>query len=219
MHVGLALPQFDFSVPGRTPLPYEDVLQWARAAEEHGLDSVWLADHVFWSIEKYGGPPGTHSALDPIAALAGVARATRRARLGTLVLCAPLRPAAVAAKALATLDVVAGGRLDVGVGAGWYEPEFHAAGIPFERPAVRPRRPPPRRGGRARRRLEHGVDDDRARLPRPLGGVGAGLRASGSRPVHRRAQPVPVRLGRRGRGRPAPSLRAAATAHAVRGPR
>ena len=137
MHVGLALPQFDFSVPGRTPLPYEDVLQWARAAEEHGLDSVWLADHVFWSIEKYGGPPGTHSALDPIAALAGVARATRRVRLGTLVLCAPLRPAAVAAKALATLDVVADGRLDVGVGAGWYEPEFHAAGIPFERPAVR----------------------------------------------------------------------------------
>ncbi|HEX2040179.1 MAG TPA: LLM class flavin-dependent oxidoreductase [Acidimicrobiales bacterium] len=137
MQVGLALPQFDFSVPGRSPLPFDDVLGWARTAERVGLDSVWLADHLFWSIDKYGAPPGTHSALDPIAALAGVARATERVALGTMVLCAPLRPALVAAKALETLDVVAGGRLRVGVGAGWYEPEFHAAGIPFRPPAER----------------------------------------------------------------------------------
>ena len=52
MHVGLALPQFDFSVPGHTPLPFSDVLDCARAAERHGLQSVWLDDHVFWSVEK-----------------------------------------------------------------------------------------------------------------------------------------------------------------------
>jgi alkanesulfonate monooxygenase SsuD/methylene tetrahydromethanopterin reductase-like flavin-dependent oxidoreductase (luciferase family) len=137
MQVDLALPQFDFSVPGRSPLPFDDVLVWARAAERHGLDGVWLADHVFWSVEKYGAAPHISSALDPITALAGVARATQRARLGILVLCTQLRPPAVAAKALASLDVVSGGRLDVGVGAGWYEPEYHAAGIPFERPGVR----------------------------------------------------------------------------------
>jgi alkanesulfonate monooxygenase SsuD/methylene tetrahydromethanopterin reductase-like flavin-dependent oxidoreductase (luciferase family) len=137
MQVDLALPQFDFSVPGRTPLQYEDVLSWARAAERLGLDGVWLADHVFWSVEKYGGPAHRSSSLDPIVALAGVARATSRVRIGILVLCTQLRPPAVVAKALATLDVVSAGRLDVGVGAGWYEPEYQAAGIPFERPGVR----------------------------------------------------------------------------------
>ncbi len=50
MDVGLALPQFDFSVPGRSPLPWEAVVEWAGAAEAHGLASVWLADHIFWSI-------------------------------------------------------------------------------------------------------------------------------------------------------------------------
>ena len=137
MQVDLALPQFDFSVPGRSPLPFEEVLVWAEAAERLGLDGVWLADHVFWSVEKYGGPAHRSSAIDPIVALAGVARATSRVRLGPLVLCTQLRPATVTAKALASLDVVSGGRLDVGVGAGWYEPEYHAAGIPFERPGVR----------------------------------------------------------------------------------
>jgi alkanesulfonate monooxygenase SsuD/methylene tetrahydromethanopterin reductase-like flavin-dependent oxidoreductase (luciferase family) len=137
MQIGLALPQFDFSVPGHTPLPYTDVLDCARAAEAHGFHSVWLADHVFWSVEKYGAPPHTYSSFDSIPALAGVARATERIRVGTLVLCAQLRAPAPAAKALATLDVVTGGRLDVGLGAGWYEPEFHATGIPFERPGVR----------------------------------------------------------------------------------
>ncbi|HVF73442.1 MAG TPA: LLM class flavin-dependent oxidoreductase [Acidimicrobiales bacterium] len=137
MDVGLALPQFDFSVPGRSPLPWDAVVEWATAAEASGLDSVWLADHLFWSIEKYGGPPGRSSALDPIAALAGLARATTTVGLGTLVLCAQLRPPTVAAKALVTVDVLSGGRLSVGLGAGWYEPEFEAAGVPFERPGVR----------------------------------------------------------------------------------
>lgn len=137
MDVGLALPQFDFSVPGRSPLPWDAVVAWATAAEANGLDAVWLADHVFWSIEKYGGPRGTSSAIDPIAALAGLARVTTTVRLGTLVLCAPLRPPTVAAKALATVDILSGGRLSVGLGAGWYEPEFRAAGIAFERPGVR----------------------------------------------------------------------------------
>lgn len=140
MDVGLALPQFDFSVPGRSPLPWASVVEWAGAAERHGLASVWLADHVSWDIRKYGGPPGSTSVLDPLAALAGLARTTTSVRLGTLVLCAPLRAPAVTAKALATLDVVSHGRLTVGVGAGWYEPDFHAAGVPFEGPGARLRR-------------------------------------------------------------------------------
>ena len=137
MEIGLALPQFDFSVPGEHPLRWETLLQWATRAEALGFDSVWLADHLFFSIEKYGGAPGEHDLFDPIVALGAIARATSRVRLGTLVLCAQLRPPKVLAKALATLDVVSDGRLTVGVGAGWYEAEYVAAGIPFERPGVR----------------------------------------------------------------------------------
>ena len=137
MDIGLALPQFDFSVPDEQPLRWATVLLWATRAVTLGFDSVWLADHLFFSIEKYGGPPGDHFVFDPIVALGALARATSRVRLGTLVLCAQLRPPVVLAKALATLDVVSGGRLTVGLGAGWYEREYEAAGIPFERPGVR----------------------------------------------------------------------------------
>ena len=83
-----------------------------------GFDSLWLSDHLFLDVAKYGGPPDRQACLDPIVALAALAGEVTRVRLGTLVLCEALRPAAVLAKSLATLDVVCGGRLDVGIGAG-----------------------------------------------------------------------------------------------------
>ena len=132
MRIGLALPQFDFSVPGERPLRWATVVDLARRAEDLGFESLWLADHLFLDISPWGGPPGRHGAYDPVVALSALARATFRARLGTLVLCVPLRPVTVLAKALATLDVLAGGRLVVGLGAGWYEDEHVAAGVPFE---------------------------------------------------------------------------------------
>ncbi|MEO7836290.1 MAG: LLM class flavin-dependent oxidoreductase [Acidimicrobiales bacterium] len=137
MDVGLALPQYDYSVAGENPLRWETVVAWARAAEKVGLASVWLSDHLFLSIEKYGAPPGDHGGFEPLATLAALARSTSTVRLGTLVLCAQLRPPAVLAKALATLDVVSAGRLTVGIGAGWFRPEYEAADIAFERPGVR----------------------------------------------------------------------------------
>jgi len=135
--VGLALPQYDYSVPGGAPLPWATVRAWAQRAESAGLASVWLSDHLFLSIERYGAPPGDHGGFEPLLALAALARCTTTVRLGTLVLCSQLRPPAVLAKALATLDVLSGGRLTVGIGAGWFRPEFEAAGIAFERPGVR----------------------------------------------------------------------------------
>lgn len=137
MEVGLALPQYDYSVAGERPLRWETAVEWAKAAEAAGLTSVWLADHLFMSIEKYGGPPDPQEGIEPLAGLAALARETTRVALGTLVLCCQLRPPAVLAKALATIDVISGGRLVAGVGAGWNEPEFELAGIPFERPGVR----------------------------------------------------------------------------------
>lgn len=137
MRIGLALPQFDVPVAGRPPLPWGTVVDWATRAEGLGFGSVWLADHLFWDLSRYGGPQQPIASFAPLPALAAIARRTASVRLGTLVLCNPLRPPAVLAKALATLDVVSGGRLIAGIGAGWYEPEFEAAGVPFEPPRQR----------------------------------------------------------------------------------
>ena len=137
MDVGLALPQYDFSVPGESPLRWETVSGWARRAEELGFGSVWLSDHLFLDISRYGAPPGEHGCFEPLAALGALARVTTTVRLGTLTMCTPLRPATVLAKALATVDVVSGGRLTVGLGAGWYETELEAAGLTLERPGAR----------------------------------------------------------------------------------
>jgi probable F420-dependent oxidoreductase len=137
VRVGLALPHFDFSIAGEDPLPWATLAGWARQAEALGFESLWVADHLFLDLRRHGGPPGLFGSYDPLVALAAVARITRRVRLGTLVLCTPLRPVTVLAKALATLDVVSGGRLVAGLGAGWYEPELDAAGLALERPAAR----------------------------------------------------------------------------------
>ena len=133
MQIGLALPQYDYA----GALPWRDVVETAERAEALGFGSLWLADHLFLGIEKYGGPPGGHFGLDPVVALGALARRTTTAQLGILVLCAQLRPPKLLVRQLQTLQDVAGGRLVPGAGAGWYEPEYEAAGVPFERPGVR----------------------------------------------------------------------------------
>jgi alkanesulfonate monooxygenase SsuD/methylene tetrahydromethanopterin reductase-like flavin-dependent oxidoreductase (luciferase family) len=139
MKVGLALPQYDYvagpDAGGRLEWPV--VLGWARRAEDAGFASVWLADHLFLGVEKYGAPPGEHFGYDPIVALAALARRTTTIDLGILVLCAQLRPPKLLVRQLDTLQDLAGGRLVPGAGAGWYAPEYAAAGIRFERPGVR----------------------------------------------------------------------------------
>ena len=137
VRIGLALPQFDFSLSSEPPLRYEEVLEVAQHAERAGYASLWLADHLFFDLAKYGGSAEPVGALEPIVTLAALAREVPRVRLGTLVLCEALRPAAVLAKALASLDRVSGGRLDVGLGAGWYEPEYAAIGMQLPSPGVR----------------------------------------------------------------------------------
>lgn len=140
MRIGLALPQYDYSVPGELPLTYATVADHARRAEGLGFDSLWLSDHLFLDIAKYGGSDQRYGAFEPIATLGALAGVVTKPRLGTLVLCEALRPPTVAAKALATLDRLTGGRLDVGLGAGWYEPEYEAIGMAMPSPGVRIRR-------------------------------------------------------------------------------
>jgi len=137
MRLGLALPQYDYSVPGENPLRFETIAATARRAEELGFDSLWLSDHLFLDLAKYGGPATRYGAFEPLTTLAALASVVTRPRLGTLVLCEALRPASVLAKALATLDRICAGRLDVGLGAGWYEPDYEALGMKMPTPGER----------------------------------------------------------------------------------
>jgi alkanesulfonate monooxygenase SsuD/methylene tetrahydromethanopterin reductase-like flavin-dependent oxidoreductase (luciferase family) len=137
VRIGLALPQYDYSIAGESPLRWETLLSTARRAASAGFESLWLSDHLFFDISKYGGPSEPAGAFEPLVTLAALARAVEQPRLGVLVFCEALRPASVLAKALATLDRVSGGRLEVGLGAGWYEPEYSAIGMEMPPPGVR----------------------------------------------------------------------------------
>jgi alkanesulfonate monooxygenase SsuD/methylene tetrahydromethanopterin reductase-like flavin-dependent oxidoreductase (luciferase family) len=137
MRFGLALPQYDFSVAGERPLRFETIVRYAIAARDAGATSVWLSDHLFWDLAKYGGPPDREASFEPLVTLAALARAVPEVRIGTLVLCEALRPASVLAKSLASLDRISDGRLDVGLGAGWYEPEYQAIGMKMPPPGER----------------------------------------------------------------------------------
>lgn len=96
----------------------------ARQAEAEGYAVVSIADHLG---DQFG----------PIAALTAVAAATSTVRLSMFVLANDLRHPAVLAKEIATLDLLSGGRVELGIGAGWNAGEFAAMGIPFDRPSVR----------------------------------------------------------------------------------
>jgi probable F420-dependent oxidoreductase len=106
---------------------FAELTSLARKAETVGCSALVLPDHL---IGQYA----------PIPLLAVVAAVTERLRVGTFVLNSGLRHPAVLAQDLATLDVLAGGRLEIGLGAGWNKPEYDATGIPFEPVGVRIRR-------------------------------------------------------------------------------
>jgi len=131
MRVGLALPHYDFSLPGAGPIAFGRVAEVASRAERLGFDSVWVSDHFFASLERYGGDASRYGALEPLTVLAALARTTERIRLGALVLSAGFRHPAIVAKAAAAIDRFSGGRLELGLGAGWYSDEFEAFGYAF----------------------------------------------------------------------------------------
>ena len=131
MRFGLALPHYDFSFPDGGPVSYERVREFALSAERLGFHSVWISDHFFLSLARYGGGPEPHGSLEPLTTLAALATETDRVRLGTLVLGAPFRPPGILAKMATALDLVSHGRLDLGIGSGWYQDEFRAFGYRF----------------------------------------------------------------------------------------
>jgi probable F420-dependent oxidoreductase len=113
------------------------LLESARVADDVGIDQLLIPDHLAMGRRTDRYPYGRFPLpleepwLEPLTALAAIAGATRRIRLGTGVLIAPLRAPLVLAKTAATLDVLSNGRLDLGVGVGWQEEEYAAAGVPW----------------------------------------------------------------------------------------
>lgn len=109
-------------------------LRVARAAEETGFDSIWTGEHVAMPLRNNPVPTAPETPfLDSLVALTHVAAHTRRVRLGTGILVLPHHNPVLVAKALASLDVVSGGRLIAGFAAGYVEAEFAALGVDFHR--------------------------------------------------------------------------------------
>ncbi len=125
MKVGLILPMSDDEGLGAPSWP--TIRDLARRAEAGGADSVWVYDHLLFRFE--GQTSGIHEAWTLLAALAA---ATERVELGTIVLATSFRPPALLAKMATTLDEISAGRLILGLGCGWHEPEYAAFGYPFD---------------------------------------------------------------------------------------
>ncbi|PYN81204.1 MAG: hypothetical protein DMD96_11285 [Candidatus Rokuibacteriota bacterium] len=129
MKLGICLPHY-----GR-PIEIGRILEVVRRAEESGLDSVWVTDHVI--VPEQANVIYREDMLDPLAVLPWLAGVTRRVLLGTSVVILPYRSPIPVAKLLASVDVLSGGRLIVGAAIGWLEGEFDALGVPFKERASR----------------------------------------------------------------------------------
>ena len=120
---------FRFGVLGESVRSAADLLDTARRAEGAGYATYLMRDHF---IEE----PFGHQ-LAPMTALATAAAATKTLRVGSLVICNDYRHPAVLAKEVVTLDLLSGGRFELGLGAGFSQPEYEAAGVPYDPPGVR----------------------------------------------------------------------------------
>jgi alkanesulfonate monooxygenase SsuD/methylene tetrahydromethanopterin reductase-like flavin-dependent oxidoreductase (luciferase family) len=127
LRVGIQLPEVERVV--RWP----EYAAMARAAEEVGFDSVWVGDHLLYRDD--GRPE--RGPWDAWTLLAGLAMVTERVSIGPLVACTAFHRPGVLARTAAAVDELSGGRLVVGLGAGWNEPEFTAFDIPFDDRLVR----------------------------------------------------------------------------------
>ncbi|HET6482819.1 MAG TPA: LLM class flavin-dependent oxidoreductase [Actinoplanes sp.] len=120
--VGVQLPEEERRVD------WPELVAMARAAERVGFDSLWVGDHLLFDLPD-GTPRGPWEAWTTLAGLAAV---TERVQLGPLVAATAFHAPAMLAKQAATIDAISGGRLIVGLGAGWNEREFTAFGFPYD---------------------------------------------------------------------------------------
>src|ERR1700722_6186803 len=143
IQLSMGIPSFS----AEAPASWEHLVDWVQLLETCGFDRVLVSEHIAFGMNmdayadpKVGGTEGGRQPtgpdghwLEPLTVLTYIAARTERIRLGTNILLAPLRPAAVLAKTVATMDVLSGGRIDLGVGVGWQREEYEVAGVDFGR--------------------------------------------------------------------------------------
>jgi alkanesulfonate monooxygenase SsuD/methylene tetrahydromethanopterin reductase-like flavin-dependent oxidoreductase (luciferase family) len=132
LKIGMYVPFSERQMEGETPR-WADILAMAQRAEAVGFDSLWVPDHL---IQYYEGvaPRGGWECWTLVAALAA---ATRRVELGTIVTATSFRNPALLAKIVDTVEEISGGRVILGLGTGYHEPEYRAFGYPYDHPFSR----------------------------------------------------------------------------------
>ena len=139
LKIGIFLPGL-FEVVGNdgqvtAAIHWDELRAFARRVEALGFDSLWIPDHLLFRWEGEAGP--TTGGWEGWSMLAALAANTERIELGTLVVCTAFRNPALLAKMADTVDEISGGRLILGVGAGYHETEFSAFGYPYDHRASR----------------------------------------------------------------------------------
>jgi alkanesulfonate monooxygenase SsuD/methylene tetrahydromethanopterin reductase-like flavin-dependent oxidoreductase (luciferase family) len=127
LKIGIQLPEAE------RPVRWQELLRMAQLIEGSGFDSIWVGDHLLYRSQsgESRGPWETWSLL------AALAVATERVEIGPLVACTAFHNPGIIAKKAETIDEISGGRLILGLGAGWNEPEFAAFGFPYDHRAAR----------------------------------------------------------------------------------
>ncbi len=127
MKIGIQLPEVEREVG------WPEVRDIALTAEEVGFDSIWVGDHLLFREDE----TGTRGPWEAWSMLAALAEATDTVQLGPLVAATSFHSPAMLAKKAATVDEISGGRLILGLGAGWNEPEYRAFGFPYDHRVAR----------------------------------------------------------------------------------
>jgi len=135
MHIGLSVA--NFTVPGGAAKLGPEIAAMARRAEAAGFESLWVWDHFFWDEPPVGSGVTDREMLEAYSVLAFMAGVTSTIKLGTMVVSATYRHPGALVKQVTSLDVLSRGRAIFGVGAGWFEEEHRALGIPFPARAER----------------------------------------------------------------------------------
>jgi probable F420-dependent oxidoreductase len=132
MKIGIRIDNFVFGTKFgeevEVALSYNEIREIAQMAESGGLDSIWLSDHLIYRFDN----DVIYGSWECWTLLTALAEATKKVELGTVVICNSFRNPALLAKMAHTLDEISGGRLILGLGAGWHKPEFDAFGYPFD---------------------------------------------------------------------------------------
>ena len=130
LKLGIILPDTEREMGGESPR-WRDIAALARFSEEAGFDSLWVFDHLIYRYEEVDDldPQGPWECWSNLAALAAI---TSRAEIGPVVCCTSFRNPALLAKIADTVEEISGGRLVLGLGAGWNKPDYDEFGFPYD---------------------------------------------------------------------------------------